>query len=333
MSNLAGSPSSNSAYVRHQGLNNSNSSTIAQRTKTFTSQFNSASVNNITATNAGSFSKLKSTFSKKSKENNINSLSSVSTQNLNDLTPSGNESKKNNYPGSLKIDQNSKGLKSYNEPASPVSISTTSTIESIKQSLNLAANQKSTNNNRNFATLPLNKTTKLNSVSNGNLHLTSNLSGSSSTAINYANSNHSDHLHSLMNKRKTLSISSSSTSSSTTNLNNDDDTLTNQLASYSAYSYNKPPEPLKQFSKTNSNVSTNSSMKLTNANSHNSTSSVANSTSTSPSCTSPSSNKVQMPFKIRSSKYRHVYGNPHKEEVCYKNIKITKSISKKPKKI
>jgi coronin-2 len=32
-----------------------------------------------------------------------------------------------------------------------------------------------------------------------------------------------------------------------------------------------------------------------------------------------------MPFKIRSSKYRHVYGNPHKEEVCYKNIKITKN--------
>ena len=32
-----------------------------------------------------------------------------------------------------------------------------------------------------------------------------------------------------------------------------------------------------------------------------------------------------MPFKIRSSKYRHVYGNPHKEDVCYKNIKITKN--------
>jgi hypothetical protein len=249
MSNLASSPSANAAYVRHQGLNNSNSSTIAQRAKTFTNHFNSASVNNITATNAGSFSKLKSTFSKKSKENNFNSSSSVSTQNLNDLTPPVNGSKKNNYPGSLKIDHSSKGLKIYNEPASPVS--TTSTIESIKQSLNLAANQHSTNNNRNFATLPLNKTSKLNSVSNGNLHLTSNISGSSSTAINYVHSNNTDNLHSstlLMNKRKTLSISSSSTSSSTTNLNNDDDTLTNQLASYSAYSYNKPPEPLKQFS-------------------------------------------------------------------------------------
>ena len=33
----------------------------------------------------------------------------------------------------------------------------------------------------------------------------------------------------------------------------------------------------------------------------------------------------KMPFKIRSSKYRHVYGNPHKEDVCYKNIKITKN--------
>lgn len=34
---------------------------------------------------------------------------------------------------------------------------------------------------------------------------------------------------------------------------------------------------------------------------------------------------LKMPFKIRSSKYRHVYGLPHKEEVCYKNLKITKN--------
>ena len=32
-----------------------------------------------------------------------------------------------------------------------------------------------------------------------------------------------------------------------------------------------------------------------------------------------------MPFKIRSSKYRHVYGIGHKEDICYKNIKITKN--------
>lgn len=32
-----------------------------------------------------------------------------------------------------------------------------------------------------------------------------------------------------------------------------------------------------------------------------------------------------MPFKIRSSKYRHVYGNPHKEDVCFKNVKITRN--------
>ena len=32
-----------------------------------------------------------------------------------------------------------------------------------------------------------------------------------------------------------------------------------------------------------------------------------------------------MPFKIRSSKYRHVYGSAHKEDVCYKNIKITRN--------
>ena len=32
-----------------------------------------------------------------------------------------------------------------------------------------------------------------------------------------------------------------------------------------------------------------------------------------------------MPFKIRSSKYRHVYGSAHKEDSCYKNIKITKN--------
>jgi hypothetical protein len=249
ITNLAGSPSANATYVRHQGLNNSNSSTAAQRAKTFTNQFSSASVNNITATNAGSFSKLKSTFSKQSKENNNSTSSSMSTQNLNDLTTPVNVPKKN-YPGSLKIDHNNKGLKVYNEPVSPVSTPVTSTIESIKQSLNLAAKQNSKNNNRNFATLPLNKTSKLNSVSNGNLHSTSNPSGQSS--INYANTNHADHhLHSstlLLNKRKTLSISSSSTSSSTTNLNNEDDTLTNQVGSYSAYSYNKPPESLKQFS-------------------------------------------------------------------------------------
>ena len=34
-----------------------------------------------------------------------------------------------------------------------------------------------------------------------------------------------------------------------------------------------------------------------------------------------------MPFKIRSSKFRHVYGSAHKEDYCYKNIKITKNAS------
>lgn len=35
---------------------------------------------------------------------------------------------------------------------------------------------------------------------------------------------------------------------------------------------------------------------------------------------------VQMPFRgVRSSKFRHVYGNPAKKEKCYENIKITKN--------
>ncbi|CAG2232986.1 CORO2 [Mytilus edulis] len=32
-----------------------------------------------------------------------------------------------------------------------------------------------------------------------------------------------------------------------------------------------------------------------------------------------------MPFRIRTSKFRHVYGNPAKKEECYENVKITKS--------
>ena len=32
-----------------------------------------------------------------------------------------------------------------------------------------------------------------------------------------------------------------------------------------------------------------------------------------------------MPFKIRASKFRHVYGNPLRKEDCFENIKITRS--------
>ncbi|XP_063437985.1 coronin-6-like isoform X4 [Mytilus trossulus] len=34
---------------------------------------------------------------------------------------------------------------------------------------------------------------------------------------------------------------------------------------------------------------------------------------------------MEMPFRIRTSKFRHVYGNPAKKEECYENVKITKS--------
>ncbi|CAG2238697.1 CORO2 [Mytilus edulis] len=36
-------------------------------------------------------------------------------------------------------------------------------------------------------------------------------------------------------------------------------------------------------------------------------------------------NQHEMPFRIRTSKFRHVYGNPAKKEECYENVKITKS--------
>ncbi|CAF5118632.1 unnamed protein product, partial [Rotaria magnacalcarata] len=32
-----------------------------------------------------------------------------------------------------------------------------------------------------------------------------------------------------------------------------------------------------------------------------------------------------MPFKVRISKYRHVFGSPYREQECYKNISITKN--------
>ncbi|CAF0911838.1 unnamed protein product [Didymodactylos carnosus] len=35
--------------------------------------------------------------------------------------------------------------------------------------------------------------------------------------------------------------------------------------------------------------------------------------------------RVNMPFKVRISKFRHVYGSPYREDCCYKNIPITRN--------
>ena len=32
-----------------------------------------------------------------------------------------------------------------------------------------------------------------------------------------------------------------------------------------------------------------------------------------------------MPFKVRISKFRHVFGSPYREQDCYKNISITRN--------
>ena len=32
-----------------------------------------------------------------------------------------------------------------------------------------------------------------------------------------------------------------------------------------------------------------------------------------------------MPFKVRISKFRHVFGSPYREQECYKNIPITRN--------
>jgi coronin-2 len=32
-----------------------------------------------------------------------------------------------------------------------------------------------------------------------------------------------------------------------------------------------------------------------------------------------------MPFKVRISKFRHVFGTPYREQDCYKNIAITRN--------
>lgn len=34
---------------------------------------------------------------------------------------------------------------------------------------------------------------------------------------------------------------------------------------------------------------------------------------------------LQMAFKIRSSKFRHVFGNPFRKEDCYENVRITRN--------
>jgi len=34
---------------------------------------------------------------------------------------------------------------------------------------------------------------------------------------------------------------------------------------------------------------------------------------------------LQMAFRVRSSKYRHVYGCPAKKELCYECVKISKN--------
>jgi len=33
----------------------------------------------------------------------------------------------------------------------------------------------------------------------------------------------------------------------------------------------------------------------------------------------------QMAFKMRASRFRHVFGTPHKKDQCYDNIRISKS--------
>jgi coronin-2 len=32
-----------------------------------------------------------------------------------------------------------------------------------------------------------------------------------------------------------------------------------------------------------------------------------------------------MPFKVRVSKYRHVYGSPYRDHECYRNVSITRN--------
>ena len=32
-----------------------------------------------------------------------------------------------------------------------------------------------------------------------------------------------------------------------------------------------------------------------------------------------------MAFRMRTSKFRHVYGEPHKKEKCYENIRLTRN--------
>ena len=34
---------------------------------------------------------------------------------------------------------------------------------------------------------------------------------------------------------------------------------------------------------------------------------------------------LQMAFHIRSSKFRHVYGDPHRKERCYENVRLTRN--------
>lgn len=38
-----------------------------------------------------------------------------------------------------------------------------------------------------------------------------------------------------------------------------------------------------------------------------------------------SSFPLQMAFRVRSSKYRHIFGSPYRKELCYENVHITRN--------
>ncbi|CAF0795784.1 unnamed protein product [Brachionus calyciflorus] len=123
----------------------------------------------------------------------------------------------------------------------------------------------------------------------------------------------------LINLESKYSSGTSSTISSLSSSDQSDSIDTEFLVNQNKSQTTLEQNSFKMSLKINKNDKINNEMVQSTTTTHSSSSSPSSHRS------SPTSRSGQMPFKIRSSKYRHVYGNPHKEDVCYKNIKITKN--------